>query len=70
MKKLSNTPTVYTTSTVAGLAASIRATDGTGRSYTPRPIGLYGLELKLRIVTAWKVFTGQWDALRWEEPTP
>ena len=32
-----------------------------------RPEGYYGLCLKSRISKAWKVFTGQYEVVNWEE---
>lgn len=32
-----------------------------------RPLGLWGLCLKTRMVYAWKVFIGKYDVLTWKE---
>lgn len=37
-----------------------------GSMVVARPEGFWGLCLGTRLKAAWMVFTGRWDALRWE----
>jgi hypothetical protein len=41
--------------------------DSKGRWTAARPLGYAGLHLFKRAKIAWKVFIGQYDALRWDE---
>lgn len=55
-----NTPNLYTPEQVEQIEIQARIGGGL---YTARPVGWQGLCLRKRIYFAWKVFTGQWDAL-------
>ena len=59
-----NVPTIYTPEQL--LDSNTQAGLPDGRWVAARPLGWQGWSLRTRIQTAWKVFTGRWDALRWE----
>lgn len=62
-----NTSTLYTPEQVKELVDTIRY-QATDKCWLPlRPMGWQGLALRHRLKAAWKVFTGQWDTLSWEE---
>lgn len=41
-------------------------TPGTDTWYSCRPLGYQGICLRRRLKLAWGVFTGKYDAVRWE----
>lgn len=45
--------------------AAVKGEDGITRWTAARPLGYPGLSIFTRFKTAWKVFLGEWDALRW-----
>lgn len=61
-----NTPTIYTPESLAKTTKDMQAGLPDGRWVAARPIGWQGLSLSTRLRCAWMVFTGRWDALRWE----
>ena len=58
-------PEVYTPEEIIALQEQTAAFVN-GRWVAARPLGWQGWSLKTRARTAWKVFIGKWDALRWE----
>lgn len=67
MKKLSNVPNVLTPLGFLQQAATISYRNKDGSHSPVRPIGFWGLCLRRRLKAAWMVFTGQWDAMDWQE---
>jgi hypothetical protein len=66
-RKLMNIPTTYTPEQIRSeLMTSVTAGLPDGRWVAARPMGWQGLGIKARCNAAWMVFTGRWDALRWE----
>lgn len=62
-----NTPNVYTPEQLRSEPlTNIQAGLPDGRWVAARPMGWQGLCLRKRLRAAWMVFTGRWDALRWE----
>jgi hypothetical protein len=61
-----NTPTIYTPESLARTTRHCSAGLPDGRWVAARPMGWQGLSLRQRLRCAWMVFTGRWDALRWE----
>lgn len=61
-----NTPAVYTPESLQRRTANLKAGLPDGRWVAARPYGWQGLSVKARLRAAWMVFTGRWDALRWE----
>jgi len=60
------TPTIYTPESLARTTANVSCGLPDGRYVAARPEGWWGLQLRHRLRCAWMVFTGRWDALRWE----
>lgn len=66
MKRNSNgVPNVFTADELKHWDAHVNL--GKGRWVAARPLGYSGYRLVTRFKIAWKVFTGQYDALRWIE---
>jgi len=62
-----NTPSVYTPEQIRSEPlTNIGCLLSDGRNVAARPIGFPGISLRKRLHMAWMVFTGRWDALRWE----
>jgi hypothetical protein len=63
---MASTPMVYTPDQLKHMINSVQIGLPDGRWVSARPSGFWGLCLRWRLETAWNVFTGKWDALRWE----
>ena len=61
-----NTPTIYTPESLVHNTKYTQAGLPDGRWVAARPMGWQGICLHKRLHAAWMVFTGKWDALRWE----
>jgi hypothetical protein len=62
-----NTPTVYTPEQIRSEPLCCVAKGlPDGRWVAARPLAWQGLSFRRRLRAAWMVFTGRWDALRWE----
>ncbi len=59
------TPEVYTADQIKHWGVQTRRIDG--QWFLARPMSRSGTNLKMRIVAAWKVFTGKADVLTWNE---
>jgi hypothetical protein len=58
-------PTVFTAAEIANWHIAEEYEPGKWRPARCCPF--YGLRIKERLKAAWKVFTGEWDALTWGE---
>ena len=55
-------PNIYTPEILDGWDCAAQVN---GRYVKARPLGWQGLSLTRRLKVAWKVFTGEYDALKW-----
>ena len=55
---------------VHGRGTQVLMSPGDGRWFRARPAGYHGICLRARLRIAWRVFTGEYDALSWTLPTP
>jgi hypothetical protein len=63
-------PNIFHANTVSNDISSTVYLAKDGRWLPKRPLGFQGLYLKRRLSLAWKVFTGQYDVLRWSDSDP
>lgn len=66
MKRGNGSPTLYNADQLKWWLA-FREKPETGAYVMARPLGFYGICLRKRLKLSWGVFTGKYDALKWDE---
>lgn len=62
---MKQTPNVYTPMDISRMSAEMQKEISQNLWVPARPMGYPGSNLRRRLVVAWKVFTGQYDAVHW-----
>lgn len=63
-----NVPTVWWIRNLIECARSNQQSTPWGTYVPARPEGFHGICLRARLHAAWKVFTGEYDAVNWSPP--